>query len=222
MRYNQAMAMVSKKSAANTDRAAAGNDKRQVIADALDACIRKRGIAATSLTDIAEASGMSPSHIRYYFESKEDIIEFYLEQLAAEILAAINRIERRSPEQWLKEFAAYFVGSPRLTRTSVGVVMEVFGVSVHSPRLTRIKTRYDTAIRKIFLDFFKWSGVAEGITAADAAYLGWALETGLKFTAVFQPHFSRKKAEALFLAEMYRLTGLVQRPASLRPPSQAD
>jgi len=160
---------------------------------------------------------MSLSHLRYYFQSKEEIIEFYLESLSAEILADIGAIARETPDQWLEAFVEFYVANPRLTRTSVGVVIEIFGVSVHNEALARVKTRHDTAIRQTLTEFFEWSGVAPGWTVEQAAYTVWCLEAGMKFNAAFQDDFSSDRAGAIFLAEMRRLSGRTEAatPAAL-------
>ncbi len=183
-------------------------DRRVLIANAMDNCIRDKGYAATTLTDIAVKAAMSPSHIRYYFDGKEEILEFYLEATCDEITREISAIARRTPAQWLDDFTAYFFGNPAMTREAIAVLVEVFAAAVHNPKLARIKVRYDDFIRKIFLEFFRWAGCAEGVTPADAAYMAAALESGIKFNAVFQKDFSREKAAKTFLAEMRRMAGI--------------
>src|SRR5580700_4844563 len=90
-------------------------ERRAKIARALDACIRDKGYSATSLTDIALRARMSPSHIRYYFDGKEEILEFYLEATCEEITREISAIARHTPAQWLDDFTAYFFGNPTVT-----------------------------------------------------------------------------------------------------------
>lgn len=192
----------------------AGEDRRQRIVDALDACIRKTGFAGASLTDIAVEAGISPSHVRYYFESKEDILEFYLSSLSAEILDEIAAIERADPEQWLETFSRYFSSNPKVSSTGIAVLMEIFGVSVHHPKLAAIKRGHDAAIRQVFREFFEWAGVAEGLSIDDAAYTGWALDSGMKFNAAFQDDFSLERAGVIFRREMRRLAGMA--PKSVR------
>lgn len=186
----------------------AGADRRVRIANALDNCIRDKGYAATTLTDIAVEAAMSPSHIRYYFDGKPEILEFYLEATCEEITREISAIARRSPAQWLDDFTAYFFGSPAMTREAIAVLVEVFAAAVHNPKLARIKAKYDDFIRKTFVEFFRWAGCAEDVTPTDAAYMAAALESGMKFNAVFQKEFSREKAAKTFLAEMRRMAGI--------------
>ena len=56
-------------------------------------CIREKGYASTSLTDIAIRAQMSPSHIRYYFDGKDAILEYYLETTCADIIRDIRAID---------------------------------------------------------------------------------------------------------------------------------
>jgi AcrR family transcriptional regulator len=185
--------------------------------EALDHCIRTKGVAAMSLTDIAVAANMSLSHVRYYFESKEEVIEYHLNKLSAEILAEIDAIERATPQQWLKDFVAYFVANPRLTHTTVGVLIEIFGVSVHNDALSLVKKRHDAAIREVLLRYFKWAGTAPGVSVEHAAYTAWCLESGMKFNGAFQSDFSPERAGRIFLAEMRRMSGSRKARAKQRP-----
>jgi len=178
-----------------------GPDRRSLIANAMDSCIRDKGYAATTLTDIAVEAGMSPSHIRYYFDGKEEILEFFLEAICEEIMQGISAIARRTPAQWLDDFTAYFFTNPALTRDALAVLVEVFAAAVH-------KVKHDDFVRKTFVEFFRWAGCAEGISLADAAYTAAALDSGLKFNAVFQKDFVREKAAKTFLGEMRRMAGL--------------
>ena len=188
--------------------AARPDERRQRIADALEHCIRKEGLSATTLTAIARAARMSPSHLRYYFAGKEEIVEYYLSALSEELVREISRLNKATPDQWLSDFADYFVGNPRVTRSNIAVMIEIFGMCVHNPRLSRAKARFDGFVRGVLLDFFQWAGTAPGISPEDAAYTAWSLEIGMKFNAAFQRDFSRERARTIFYEETRRLAGL--------------
>lgn len=182
-------------------------DRREEIVRALHRCIREQGYARTSLTDIALKAKMSPSHIRYYFEGKDAILEHYFGNACRQIIAGIRAIKAATPVEWLHEFVDFFIANPRMSRSGLAVMIEIFGVSVHDPKLKRIKVEYDEAIRKIFEEFFVRAGVAPGLTPELAAEIAQAIESGQKYSAVFQENFDLKHARAVFLAEMARLTG---------------
>ena len=184
------------------------DDRKGKIALALDDCIREKGYAGTSLTDIALKAQMSPSHIRYYFESKEQILEFYLEAICAQLIHDIAKIPKKTPLRWVKDFTAYFITNPELNRSTVALMVEIFAVSAHNPKMMKIKSDYDTFIRKTLADFFVWAGTAKGVKPSDAAYQLWVLEGGLKFNSMFQEDFSKAKAGVIFETEILRLAGL--------------
>lgn len=62
--------------------ARAGGKHRGGIFKALHDCIVEQGYARTSLTDVARAAGMSPSHLLYYFPGKDAILEDYFAHVA--------------------------------------------------------------------------------------------------------------------------------------------
>ena len=192
----------------NEDSLARSDDRRGRIAQAMDACIREKGYAATSLTDIAIKAQMSPSHIRYYFDGKEEILEFYLAAICEQIVRDIDGIPRKTPAQWTSDFTRYFITNPDLTKATVMLMVEIFAVSAHNPKLMKIKARYDNFVRKTLVDFFKWAGTTDGLSPEDAAYRLWALEGGMKFNSMFQSDFSKEKAGAIFHDELVRLAGL--------------
>lgn len=184
------------------------DDRRGRIALAMDAYIREKGYAATTLTDIAIKARMSPSHIRYYFENQQEILEFYLAAICEQIVGDIEAIPRKTPARWIKDFTAYFITNPELNRATVMLMVEIFAVSAHNPKLMKIKTQYDAFIRKTFTDFFDWAGTAPGINPAGAAYRLWVLEGGIKFNSMFQLDFSKEEAGKIFEAELMGLSGL--------------
>jgi len=183
-------------------------DRRGKIALAMDACVRDKGYAATSLTDIALKAQMSPSHIRYYFDGKEEILEFYLAAICDQIVRDVGAIVRKTPEQWAKDFTGYFITNPDLTKATVMLMVEIFAVSAHNPKLMKIKSRYDNFIRQTLTEFFQWAGTIDGVTPEDAAYRLWAFEGGMKFNSMFQSDFSKEKAGLIFHDELLRLSGL--------------
>lgn len=181
--------------------------QRHKIAAALGRCIRIKGYAATSLTDIAIASEMSPSLMRYYFSTKEEILEAYYRLVSDRIMADLMQIKRESPEQWLGDFSKYVIVAG-MNKASLSMLIEVFAVAVHHAPLANLKSRYDSFMERIYLEFFQWSGTARGIAPRSAARTARALELGIKMSALFQGQTDAKSSEGLFLSEMKRLAGM--------------
>lgn len=183
-------------------------ERRGLIVQALHRCIREKGYASTSLTDIAIRARMSPSHIRYYFDGKDAILEYYLETTCADIIRDIRAIDDEDPFDWLARFADYYISNPRISAVGLAVMVEIFGVSVHQPRLREIKTRYDSEIRAVLTTFFERAGTASGMPPAMAAEIIQALEAGLKYNAVFNRLYDPERATAAFMGAIERLLGV--------------
>lgn len=188
---------------------------------ALHRCIREKGYASTSLTDIAVRAKMSPSHIRYYFDGKDAILEHYLDTTCTDIVRDIKAIEDDDPFEWLRKFSDYYIRNPRISAVGLSVMVEIFGVSVHQPRLREIKTAYDNEIRGVLTRFFTRAGGATSLPPAMAAEIIQALEAGLKYNAVFEEHYDPERATTAFLAAIERLLGLrgEERHAGGAPPA---
>lgn len=183
--------------------------QRRKIAIALGQCMRTTGLAGTTLTDIAVAAGMSPSLMRYYFSTKEEILESYYRLFSDRIITELLKIPRHTPEQWLADFCAFSIGAGT-DRASLAVLIETFAVAMHNENLGNLKRRYDSFVIRIYTEFFQWAGTALSIDAHEAAQTARAFELGIKLGAVFQQDFDAKTAETTFLKEMYRLAGMKQ------------
>ncbi|MBX3705301.1 MAG: TetR/AcrR family transcriptional regulator [Pseudomonadales bacterium] len=182
-------------------------ERRRGILKALYACIRKKGFTGSSLTDIALEAGMSPSHIRYYFNGKNAILESYLEQTCEQILSQIRAIDTADPLQWFEDFTDFFIGNPWITPARLSVMVEIFGISVHDTELRRIKARYDQEIRDILRQFFERVGCARSLDPAEAAEITQAIESGLKYNIVFKEAFDPAHARRIFIKAVRELTG---------------
>jgi len=176
------------------------SDRREAILKALNRCILRQGFSRSSLTDIAVEAGMSPSHIRYYFEGRDAILEAYQEQICAQILESIRAIEATDPDEWFNEFVTYFIATPWLTPARLNGMLEIYGISVHDKALRRTKADFDTEIRRILTRHFERIELVPSMTATAAAEIAQALEAGLKYTAAFQGRFDPIRAQERFVS----------------------
>lgn len=55
-------------------------DSRKQVLDAAIATLAERGLAATSIQDIADAAGLSKGAVHYHFESKDELLERVLDR----------------------------------------------------------------------------------------------------------------------------------------------
>src|SRR5258708_6937556 len=76
-----------------------GHLRRHLIVRALHDLMVAKGYAETSLSDLAEAVGMSVSHVLYYFDSKEAVLEELRRKINTRFLARLHAPNDDSPEQ---------------------------------------------------------------------------------------------------------------------------
>jgi AcrR family transcriptional regulator len=187
------------------------SDRRQRIAAGLDWCIRKRGYAEASLTDVANAAGMSPSHVLYYFDGKPAVLEYHFQHLCESLLEEVRGLAGKSSLEQIEGLTGLFFGGAEVSSDAVGVYLEIFGVAVHSERVRTIKADWDRAMRSFFAGLFAATPRAEGLSAEAAAELAFALLMGLRTNAYFDgfhtPGALGRSREA-FRGELLRLAGL--------------
>ncbi len=75
----------------------ATKDRRQEILDAAARVITERGLADTRISDVAEAAGVSPGLILYYFESKDRLLSEALTYANDQFFLRMSREIRRIP-----------------------------------------------------------------------------------------------------------------------------
>ena len=78
------------------------SDKRERLISAADQLILRQGFKQTTLSDIAEASGVPLGNVYYYFKTKEDIGKTIIDNRIATMQALLARCsEHQDPRQRL-------------------------------------------------------------------------------------------------------------------------
>jgi AcrR family transcriptional regulator len=197
------------------------DDRRAAIVEALDRCIRAKGYAHTSLSDLAAAAGMSASHVLYYFSGKEAVLELFFRVAGEAILADVHAHHLEPPDAQIDALAAYFFGGRIAGPVEQGVVLELFGQAVHRPALRRIKAELDRRLKADLVALFRRTR-RSGISAEDAAEHAYALLAGFVTTSYFDDRLTLGRARALFRDGMRDLAGLAPRKAAApRRPTRA-
>jgi len=173
-------------------------DRRAEIARALYICMSKRGYANTTLKDIAEAAGMTPSHVGYYFDDQAAILEHYALGLCERIVGSFPDLAELDTAKLIDAVVDFCFGESQLNSEFLGVIQEVSGLAVHDARLNRIKTEHAAAWRRYFEAFFQRVGTPRGRTPRDAASIAHALVVGLDTNSVFDRTLTREAARELF------------------------
>lgn len=181
-------------------------DKRDQIVRAMHRCIREKGFSGTSLTDIAVAAAMSPSHIRYYFDGKDAILEHFFARHCDAIVEGVKAIAEQDLAIWYKAYVDYYIANPQIRPANLSVIVEIFGLSVHQSRLRAIKNAYSAEMQAVLVGFFQRAGLSRGDAERSAAALH-AFEVGLKFDAAFADDYDPGAARDAFIKVTESLLG---------------
>jgi AcrR family transcriptional regulator len=183
-------------------------DRRTLIAKALYDCIAEKGYANTTLADVADRAGMSPSHVGYYFDNKAAILEYYAGWLYEKVGGRLPGLREGDPEALIDRIASFRFGEGQMSTRFLGVIQEFSGLAVHDARFHAIKSEHVADWQKYFERLFERVSPATGLTPREAGGLAHAVAVGLDTNTLFDPDLSREEARQLFRGALRMLAGL--------------
>ncbi|MDG1986570.1 MAG: TetR/AcrR family transcriptional regulator [Halieaceae bacterium] len=168
--------------------------------------IIEKGYASTTLEDVARGAEMSPSHLFYYFNGKEDVLEQYFAYVSERFLVQIQRLRNSEPSNQLKEFTDIWFKSGSSTKEEIGFMLECFGAAVNNKTLHTIKTSFDknckAVLEQIFTNSNKITALRENKDIAETTY---SLMIGLR-SSVYFDDIELEEARRLFLNAVKHLS----------------
>jgi AcrR family transcriptional regulator len=182
-------------------------EQRRHIMQALHRCIRRNGYAFTSLRDLAEEADMSASHVRYYFDGKDVVLEYYLEHFIQIVRNDLDEIAGLPVDKRIIAIADRFFGE-RVTRDRISVLFEIFGIAIHNKRLHALKVAHDEQVLMIIQRTLAEAVGRPEAQVEDDAIALHALLVGLSTNMLFDADQTLAKGRQLFLQNFQRLAGL--------------
>jgi AcrR family transcriptional regulator len=86
-----------------------GGKRERLVAAAGD-LLHHQGVQATTLAQVADAAGVPPGNVYYYFKTKDDLIRAVIESRTEQVRALLDAFQaRRSPAARLKALAHQWV-----------------------------------------------------------------------------------------------------------------
>jgi AcrR family transcriptional regulator len=126
--------------------------RRTVVIEALWRVVRRAGIHAVSVRSVAAEAGMSPSAMRHYFSSQDDLLTFALEavveRVTARLRAATEPLEGARGARFLLE---QFLPLDDDRQAETEVYLAFIGRAQVEPRLRAIRDRTDADTRRAML-----------------------------------------------------------------------
>ncbi|MFO0603106.1 MAG: helix-turn-helix domain-containing protein [Polyangiales bacterium] len=132
------------------------DERREATRDALlgaaVALLAERGIAATTLADVAERAGVSKGALTHHFDAKDALLDAALERVGAALAAALTAAwdPTVAPFPRLRAAVAGAVGLPAAHPAELRVFAALAGEGTRDPRLGALARRHLDALEATF------------------------------------------------------------------------
>ena len=136
----------------------------EAIMDAVDQALRKHGYAELTMQDIADESEKSKSLLHYHYDTKEDLLVAFLDNLLADYEQRMACREETPPTERLVEFLARFVFTPEDTGREQFhlALLEMRSQGPFNDRIREQLVRSDDLLRDTAADIIS-EGIEDGV-----------------------------------------------------------
>lgn len=189
-------------------RASPGDRRRTRILNALHDCVISKGYANTTLRDVAQAAGMTASHLLYYFPGKDAILVHFFKNVSRVLLSRLEGFSKEPPDRQVDLLSDLFFAGKGITRSEIGFMLECFGVAVHHETLSEEKATLDRQCKAYLKGLFESLAEKKPRDAEDRAEIAYAVLIGLRTAAYFETELDLPKARRLFHDSIIRLSRL--------------
>lgn len=166
---------------------AKGTKRKNDIVKAFTSCVRKDGYAKTSMVDIAKEAKVCPSHLFYYFESKDDLLRVCFQRQCDIIVEGLGHIEDYDLDgkiDYLTDFL--FTESASVNTFTTGFMYEAIGMSISDTLLSQSKIDMDRCCKKLLANVFIGIDSSESVRN-EKAEIVYSLLAGTKLNGFFEP-----------------------------------
>jgi AcrR family transcriptional regulator len=151
----------------------ATKDRHQEILDAAARVITERGLAETRISDVADAAGVSPGLILYYFDSKDRLLAEALTYANDDFFVRMSREIRRLPtaKEQLRRVVdlsvpGYLPDDSKLDEWALWI--EVWVRALRDPQMAKDREILDQRWRQSIADIIRAGQAAGEFPARDA------------------------------------------------------
>jgi AcrR family transcriptional regulator len=162
-------------------------ERRQAIIDAALAVALRKGLAATTVRDVAAEMGTSSGLIHHYFESMDHVLAAAFETAAASDLA-VTVAAMESSNDPIEKFSAYLVSYTRADQDwAFQLWLDAWAEASRRPALQRASVSLNVAWQQLLVKAIE-SGIEQGVmTCTDPESAAWrilSLQDGLSLQVV--------------------------------------
>lgn len=172
-----------------------GEERREAIFAALEACIVAKGLAKTTLVDVAHASGLPRPLVRYFIGNRAEMIDALINRLLERGERSLRNVPRGNSIQEITDFLFEQAFGDETTNI---VIMELWHLALRDASLrARLAAIYE---RLIFEIAALTSNQIDEVGGRDGAFAA----VSLAFGAAFFGHLGVEAAAQPFLSSSTR------------------
>ncbi len=126
-------------------------ERRDQILDAMETCVRERGIVAASMRQIADQAGLSMQMVSHYFGNREELVLAFVRRVTEGILGAVDLklegTDDRRRLDWLVNFM--FSAQYKALPGNDVIGREIWALAERDPKVRKIiRDGYRLAIKR--------------------------------------------------------------------------
>jgi AcrR family transcriptional regulator len=180
------------------------HSRRAQIVETLRKCILKKGYADTTLTDLARGSGLSVSHLLYYFPSREAVLEKLCRDFLGGLSTEFKRHRAKPPAEQIRVLVDQIFAGKAAEASDLKIGLEFVALSIHRPVIRETLRKHSHSMMQNLTDLFSKVPLRGGISAEEAARVAAGLRFGLFTNSIFDDvldnQYARRVFRRLFLA----------------------
>jgi len=140
--------------------------RRELIVDATLAVMVRKGLAATTVRDVAQEIGVSPGLVHHYFDSMDELLATAFERAAGDGLDQ-TRAAMSAVEGPVDKLRAFFVTYTRVEQDwAFQLWLDAWAEASRRPVLRATSYRLNVAWQQLLVEVIK-PGVASGVFVCD-------------------------------------------------------
>jgi AcrR family transcriptional regulator len=122
-------------------------ERNEEIMRAFELCVARKGLAATTLTDIATEAGLPRSLVRYFMGNRDEMVDRLIERLMARAEASLSRVRDQAGAARLDGLLDQFFGEVFANELSNAVIGELWYLAKNDEHIrSRLNGVYNYAI----------------------------------------------------------------------------
>lgn len=156
-----------------------GDERREQILAAFEACVMRKGLAKTTLTDVAAQSGLPRSLVRYFVGNRADMVDLLIDRMIERAEDGVARLRPKSRAMTTHDLVDVLFTNTFTNDVTNTVVNELWYLAERDDEMRdRLRAMYDRITRMLSTQMEKDGLGGSPQARRDAAYAILSLTYG--------------------------------------------